>query len=64
MTIFDTVVREIEHAPEPLLREVLDFVRYLKSKLAHEQFDGAAASQTTLAKDWDRPEEDKAWAGL
>ena len=64
MTSFEAVVREIEHAPEPLLREVLDFVRYLKSKMAQERFDGAGASEQALAKDWNRPEEDQAWAGL
>jgi hypothetical protein len=64
MTTLDTVVREIEHAPEPLLREVLDFVRYLKNKMAQERFDAAAASEQVLAKDWNKPEEDEAWRGL
>lgn len=64
MTTLDSVVQEISQAPEPLLREVLDFVRYLKSKLAQERFDTAAASECTLSKDWNRPEEDQAWSGL
>jgi hypothetical protein len=64
MSTLESVVREISQAPEPLLREVLDFVRYLKSKLAQERFDTAAASEPALAKDWDRPEEDQAWSEL
>lgn len=64
MSTFDTVVREMEQAPEHLLREVLDFVRYLKAKLAQERFDAAAASEQVLAKDWNRPEEDEAWRAL
>lgn len=64
MTTFESVLREIEHAPEALLREVLDFVRSRKQRLAQEQFDGAAASENVLAKDWNLPEEDEAWRGL
>jgi hypothetical protein len=64
MTTFESVVREIEHVPEPLLQEVLDFVRYLKSKMSQERFDGAKASEPTLAKDWNRPDEDEAWRRL
>jgi hypothetical protein len=64
MPTFDLLLREFEHAPEPLLREVLDFVRFLKTKLAQERFAAAAASEPTLSRDWDRPEEDQAWSGL
>lgn len=64
MTTMNSVLREIERVPEPLLREVLDFVRFLKSRLAQERFDSAAASEPVLARDWDRPEEDQAWSGL
>lgn len=64
MSTLDSVVREISQVPEPLLREVLDFVRFLKSKMAQERFDAAAASEAVLSEDWNRPEEDQAWSGL
>lgn len=64
MSTFDSVVREIQQVPEPLLEEVLDFVRFLKSKLLREAFDAAVASEPALARDWNRPEEDDAWRAL
>ncbi len=61
MTTMDSVLREIERVPEPVLREVLDFVRFLKARLAQRAAsDAAAASEPVLAKDWNRPEEDQA----
>lgn len=64
MSTFDTVLREIEHAPESLLRQVLAFERHLKERPIPDQFDAAAASEETLAKDWNLPDEDEAWRGL
>jgi hypothetical protein len=64
MTTFDRLVHEIERAPEAILQEVLDFVKYLKSKMSQERFDGASASEQSLAKDWALPEEDEAWRDL
>lgn len=64
MSTLDSVVREMQQIPEPLLREVLDFVRFLKSRLSRETFDAAIASEPSLAKDWNRPEEDDAWRAL
>ena len=58
------VIQEIEGLPEPLLREVLDFVRFLKTKAVQEKLDTAFLSETTLGKDWLRPEEDEAWRNL
>ncbi len=58
------IAKEIEHVPEPLLEEVLDFVRFLKSKRAAEKLETALLSESTLKKDWLRPEEDEAWGDL
>ena len=60
----DLLLNEIEHAPEPLLDEVLDYLRFLKTKLAQERLDTAIASESALKKDWLRPEEDEAWQSL
>jgi hypothetical protein len=58
------VMGEIEELPEPLLEEVLHFVRFLKSQASQEKFEAALLSETALKKDWLRPEEDKAWCDL
>jgi len=58
------IAKEIEHVPEPLLEEVLDFVRFLKSKRAQEKMGTTLQSDSSLKKDWLRPEEDEAWGDL
>jgi len=58
------VIRELEALPEPLLQEVLDFVRFLKTRATQEKLDTAFLSETALGKDWLRPEEDEAWRDL
>jgi hypothetical protein len=60
----DILLAELEDAPEPLLAEVVDFVRFLKSRRAAEQFETALLSESALAADWLRPEEDDAWRDL
>jgi len=60
----EVVIREINDLPGNLLQEVLDFVRFLKSKSNQEKLQSAILSETTLAKDWLRPEEDEAWRDL
>jgi len=58
------LIDEIEEVPEPLLSEVLDFVHFLKQKNDREKIDNAIMSQSSLDKDWLRPEEDEAWRNL
>lgn len=60
----ELVISEIEKVPEPFLDEVLDFIHFLKSKIIKEKFDTAIASESSLKKDWLRPEEDEAWQSL
>jgi hypothetical protein len=64
MTRRDIVLKELQEMPEPLLEEALDFIRYLKDKVARERFETAIASEPALGRDWLRPEEDAAWADL
>jgi len=59
-----TVIEEIQDLPEPLIREVLDFVRFLKTKAVEGGHEPALLSETSLAKDWLRPEEEEAWHDL
>lgn len=60
----ELLLNEIEQTPEPLLDEVLDYLRFLKGKLAAQRLDTAIASESALKKDWLRPEEDEAWQSL
>jgi hypothetical protein len=60
----ELLIKEIEQVPEPLLEEVLDFVHFLKAKVIKERLDTAIASESSLKKDWLRPEEDEAWQNL
>jgi hypothetical protein len=58
------VIQEIQDLPPDLLQEVIDFARFLKGKAAQERLSMALLSETALAKDWLRPEEDEAWRDL
>jgi hypothetical protein len=60
----ETVIREIDELPEPMLQQVLDFVRLLKSKSTSGISETALFSESVLRKDWLKPEEDEAWRDL
>ncbi|HEX3531696.1 MAG TPA: DUF2281 domain-containing protein [Thermoanaerobaculia bacterium] len=64
MTKRELVLTEIEQAPEPLLDEILGFVRLLQKAPFEGSLDLALASESALAKDWLGPEEDEAWRDL
>ncbi len=64
MSTRELLISEIEEVPEPLLAEVLDFVLFLKAKIAREKLDAAVMSESSLSEDWLKPEEDQAWRGL
>lgn len=55
------LIKEIDSIPEQMLIEVLDFVRFLKSK---PDVDNYLASYSSLAEHWLTPEEDEAWQDL
>lgn len=58
------LIHELESIPEPLLDEVLDFVRFVKARSIREGLYTAVASETSLKKDWLCAEEDEAWGDL
>jgi hypothetical protein len=64
MSTKELLLSEIEEVPEPLLAEVLDFVLFLKARSTRERLDVAIASESSLSKDWLKPEEDTAWQDL
>ncbi|HOI76663.1 MAG TPA: DUF2281 domain-containing protein [Methanofastidiosum sp.] len=63
MSIKDLVIKEIEKTPEPILEEVFDFIVFLKNK-SNIVPETAILSESSLKKDWLKPEEDDAWAYL
>jgi hypothetical protein len=64
MSTQELIEREIASLPDPLQREVYDFARFLRHKKGEDSSSGLLLSETALAKDWNTPEEDAAWASL
>lgn len=64
MNTKDILLREIEQVPEFLLTEVLDFLQFLKIKHLEQNTQISILSESSLAKDWLKPEEDEAWQDL
>jgi hypothetical protein len=64
MSSRELLLKEIPSTPEPILVEVYHYLQYLKSLPADDRFDGLTASESVLARDWNMPEEDAAWASL
>lgn len=64
MNTREMIEKELDGLPESLQREVYDFVRFLRLKAEDEQFNGVLLSESALAKDWNTPDEDAAWASL
>lgn len=64
MTAKETLVKAVEDLPEECLAELAHYVETLRQKRALCTVPTALASETVLAKDWLRPEEDDAWRDL
>ncbi|MDK2921669.1 MAG: hypothetical protein PWR24_1226 [Desulfonauticus sp.] len=64
MEVKELILKEIEKIPEEYLPEILDFIRFLETKVLEERIGTAMASETSLKKDWLKPEEDEAWQDL
>lgn len=60
----ELLLNELEQIPEPFLDEVIDFVHFLKTKINKEKLEVALSSESSLKKDWLKPEEDRAWQDL
>jgi len=66
------IVERLQILPIDKLTVVYDFVSYLTSRgngnkstaSTSEAFQTMLASEDVLRRDWDRPEEDAAWADL
>lgn len=59
------IEEQLRQLPPEKLAVVFDFVSYLANRqLSSEAYQTMLASEGTLRKDWDRPEEEEAWASL
>lgn len=62
MSVADRVMEETRSLSDEKAREVLDFILFLKQK--EDSIFMAEASETSLSKIWNSPEEDEAWKDL
>lgn len=60
----ELIVQEMEQAPDLLLKEVLNFLRFLKAKQSREKLETTILSESSLRKEWLSQEEDEAWQDL
>ena len=54
----------IRNLPPDKIKEVLDFVAFIESKVRGGALETMLASEAVLRKEWSTPEEDEAWASL
>ena len=60
----EQIIRELHLVPRRHYREILDFIRAKKDPACGMVAGTGLASESSLKKDWLRPEEDEAWADL
>ena len=60
----DLLLKEIEGISDALLKETLDYVRFLKYEQKNEIIETTLLSESSLGKDWQKLEEDEAWENL
>lgn len=64
MTVAELAYEQIKTLPETQVREVLDFIGYLKEKGERVEWENLMDAQTaSLAAVWDNPE-DEVWNDL
>lgn len=57
------LIKEINNLPEPVIAEVLDYVRFLEYK-NQKNIETYIQSESSLSKEWLSPIEDEAWKNL
>ena len=62
MTQQAVLMKEIETLPNFCIGEVIDFVAWIKQRKLSQIPETMLMSETSLSKDWNTQEEDKAWA--
>ncbi len=61
----EQLLQEINQTPTSILKEVLDFLLFVRSKeMQREELEISLLSEPIIAEEWLTPEEDKAWQQL
>ena len=60
----EAIEERLRELPPEKLAVVYDFVSYLAEGCAKSALETMIASEAVLARDWNRPEEEEAWADL
>ncbi|MEO0538711.1 MAG: DUF2281 domain-containing protein [Cyanobacteria bacterium P01_A01_bin.123] len=61
----EQLLQAIDQTPAPILKEVLDFLLFVRAKeLQKEQLEVSLLSEPLLAEEWLTPKEDEAWQHL
>jgi hypothetical protein len=64
-SIKEQLLEEIDKTPNSTLKEILDFLLFIKTReTQREQLEISVLSEPLLAEDWLTPEEDEAWQHL
>jgi hypothetical protein len=63
MTQKEVLMQELQAIPDSLAGELLDFIRFLRFRTSPKN-ETALLSESSLMKDWNKPEEDEAWKNL
>ena len=60
------ITAKISTLPEPMQQQVFDFIEFMHTNVVRQalasRHEPALLSEQALAVDWNRPEEDEAWA--
>ena len=64
MSTSELIAQEVTALPESEQQKVFEFAHALRLQHVDKSFDGLLLSEAALAKDWNTPEEDAAWANL
>jgi hypothetical protein len=63
-TNLEAIEERLKLLPPEKLAVVYDFVSYLAEGCTKSALETMVASEAVLARDWNRPEEEEAWADL
>jgi hypothetical protein len=64
MSQTEVLLTELQKLPAGFLPEVIDFVQFLQQRKKKIIPETMLMGEASLAREWDTPEEDKAWANL
>jgi len=60
----ESIQERLKQLPPNKLEVVYDFISYMADRKPSSAIETLLAAEAVLSRDWDRPEEDEAWADL